>query len=92
MSIQRNDLRYRRIIAMQDTHLTTRESLLREAYKCYLVDSGKMSGKVSEDREWLLSFDYKTLLFLCLSKEMICAIEESSQCKIPISPPRMASC
>ncbi|KAJ6189097.1 Riboflavin kinase domain bacterial/eukaryotic [Penicillium mononematosum] len=34
-----------------------RESLLREAYKCYLVDSGKTSGKVSEDREWLLSFD-----------------------------------
>ncbi|CAI7645688.1 unnamed protein product [Penicillium palitans] len=34
-----------------------RESLLREAYKCYLVDSGKTSGKVSEDRAWLVSFD-----------------------------------
>ncbi|EKV04497.1 Riboflavin kinase, putative [Penicillium digitatum] len=34
-----------------------RESLLREAYKCYLVDSGKTSEKVSEDRGWLVSFD-----------------------------------
>lgn len=34
-----------------------RESLLREAYKCYMVESGKTSGEVSEDHAWLVSFD-----------------------------------
>ncbi|KAJ6007157.1 hypothetical protein N7499_000821 [Penicillium canescens] len=34
-----------------------RESLLRDSYKCYIVDDGKATGKVREDREWLVSFE-----------------------------------
>lgn len=34
-----------------------RESLLREAYKSYIVDTGKASEQVSEARRWLMSFD-----------------------------------
>ncbi|KAJ5138941.1 Riboflavin kinase domain bacterial/eukaryotic [Penicillium bovifimosum] len=33
-----------------------RESLSREAYKCYLIDEGKSSEKVREDHRWLVSF------------------------------------
>lgn len=34
-----------------------RESLLRDSYKCYIVDDGKATEKVAEDRGWLVSFD-----------------------------------
>ncbi|KAJ5762562.1 uncharacterized protein N7511_005944 [Penicillium nucicola] len=34
-----------------------RESLLRDSYKCYVVDDEKATGKVTEDRRWLMSFE-----------------------------------
>ncbi|KAJ6086063.1 Riboflavin kinase [Penicillium sp. IBT 16267x] len=36
-----------------------RQSLMRDAYKRYLVDDGQASEKVAEDRKWLSSFHLK---------------------------------
>ncbi|GLI77664.1 riboflavin kinase [Penicillium ochrochloron] len=34
-----------------------RQSLLRDAYQRYIVDDGKASAQVNEDRKWLVTFD-----------------------------------
>ncbi|KAF3400053.1 Riboflavin kinase [Penicillium rolfsii] len=34
-----------------------RESLLRDAYQRYIVDDGKASAQVNEDRKWLVTFE-----------------------------------
>lgn len=34
-----------------------RQSLLREAYQRYIVDDGKASAQVTEDRKWLATFE-----------------------------------
>jgi riboflavin kinase len=34
-----------------------RQSLLRDAYQRYIVDDGKASAQVNEDRKWLVTFE-----------------------------------